>query len=100
MRLCSVVKAELLFGARQSGQVAQNLRRLEAFFAAFQSLPFDDRAADLYGTMRAQLTREGKLVGSNDMMVASIALAVDATLVTRNTKEFGRIAGLRVEAWR
>ena len=98
-RLCSVVKAELLFGARNSGRIEENLRRLQAFFAPFRSLPFDDEAATRYGLLRCQLQREGKPIGANDMMIAAIALAEDATLVTRDRDEFARVAGLRMETW-
>lgn len=99
VRLCSVVKGELLFGARHSARVEGNLARLQRFFAPFDSLPFDDRAAGFYGLLRAQLAREGRLIGGNDMMIAAVALAADAVLVTRNTGEFQRVAGLRVEVW-
>lgn len=97
--LCSVVKAELLFGARNSVKVEANLARLRRFFEPFVSLPFDDEAAAHYGSIRAQLAREGRPIGGNDMMIAAVALSADATLVTRNTGEFLRVAGLRVEAW-
>ena len=97
--ICSVVKAELLFGARKSGRVSQNLQQLESFFSGLPSLPFDDRAAEVYGTVRAQLERQGTLLGPNDLMIASIALATDNTLVTRNDHAFRPVVGLRVEAW-
>ena len=97
--LCSVVKAELLYGARASARVRENLEKLEAFFALFPSLPFDDAASEHYGAMRAQLRRAGTPIGGNDMLIASIALAADATLVTRNEKEFRLVPGLRVEVW-
>lgn len=97
--LCSVVKAELLFGARNSAKVSSNLARLETFFEPFESLPFDDRAAEIYGSTRTQLARAGTPIGSNDLMIASIALATDATLVSRNQGEFRRVAGLRLETW-
>lgn len=97
--LCSVVKAELLYGARYSQKVAANLNKLERFFAPFNSLPFDDEAADQYGVLRAQLRREGRPIGGNDMMIAAIALAARAILVTRNRREFERVPGLRVETW-
>lgn len=99
LMLCSVVKAELLFGARKSLRVAENLDKLGRFFASFESLPFDDRAADFYGTTRALLAKAGTPIGVNDLLIASIALAHDLTVVTRNTKEFTRVPGLRVEAW-
>lgn len=97
--LCSVVKAELYFGARNSSRVADNLRRVSAFCGAFQSLPFDDEAAVQYGVIRADLRREGRMIGANDLMIASIALSRDVTLVTRNAAEFRRVPGLRVEVW-
>lgn len=98
-RLCSVVKAELHFGAHNSARVAENLQRVEAFCRAFESLPFDDAAAERYGVVRAQLQREGRLIGANDLMIASIALAGGLTLATRNLGEFTRVPGLDVERW-
>jgi tRNA(fMet)-specific endonuclease VapC len=97
--LCSVVKAELSYGARNSGRVAENLDRLDRFFEPFRSLSFDDRAAERYGEIRAQLRQRGTPIGGNDTMIAAIALAADATLVTRNQDEFRRVVGLRVEVW-
>jgi tRNA(fMet)-specific endonuclease VapC len=97
--LCSVVKAELVYGARKSARVEENLRRLEQFFSAFPSHFFDDSAAGHYGQTRAQLEASGIPIGPNDLMIASIALATDSTLVTRNGSEFRRVVGLRVEAW-
>lgn len=97
--LCSVVKAELFFGARNSQRAAENLDRLQRFCEAFQSLPFDDDAAHQYGALRALLRREGRPIGANDMLIASIALAAKVTLVTRNIDEFARVPQLDVIAW-
>ena len=97
--LCSVVKAELHFGAQNSQRVAENVRRLETFCEAFPSLPFDDEAAKHYGAVRAQLRREGRPIGATDLMIAAIALAGAITLATRNVDEFSRVAGLNVEGW-
>ncbi len=99
LMLSSVVRAELLFGARLSRQVAANLARLEALFSAMRSVAFDDDAAGHYGLLRAQLTAQGRPIGPNDLMIAATALAHDATLVTRNQAEFSRVVGLRVVAW-
>lgn len=97
--LCSVVKAELLYGARRSARVEFNLRRLEFFAAPLQSVPFDDRCAQDYGLIRADLAAQGKPIGANDLMIAAIARAHDLVLVTHNTGEFNRVVGLRVEDW-
>ncbi len=97
--LCSVVKAELWFGAEASARVAANHERLGAFFSTFDSLPFDDAAARLYARVRAELRREGTPIGPNDLLIASICLANDLTLITRNRREYDRVAGLTVESW-
>ena len=99
VKLCSVVKAELLYGARHSARVEENLARLASFFELFESLSFDDIAAEHYGVLRAQVRRAGTPLGGNDLLIASIALAADLTLVTRNQEEFRRVGGLRVQAW-
>jgi tRNA(fMet)-specific endonuclease VapC len=99
IRLCSVVKAELLYGARKSRRVASTLSSLERFFHPLVSLPFDDRCADEYGKIRADLERAGTPIGANDLMIASVARRYDLTVVTHNTDEFTRVVGLRVEDW-
>lgn len=99
VRLCSVVKAELLYGARKSARIDENLRLLRRFFAPLVSLPFDDRCADEAGLIRLDLERSGRPIGPNDLLIAATARAHDLVLVTRNTREFDRVPGLRVEDW-
>lgn len=96
---CAIVRAELLFGARKSQQVERNLMGFQNMLRPFVSLPFDDQCAEYYGIVRATLERAGTPIGGNDLLVASIALAHDCTLVTRNNSEFARVAGLRLEVW-
>ena len=97
--LCSVVKAELIYGARHSSRIAENLRLLERFFAPFNSLPFDDNCVQTYGRVRAELERAGTPIGPYDLMIAATAIANQRTLVTANVREFGRVAGLAFENW-
>lgn len=97
--LCSIVRAELEFGARNSSNVAENLDRVERFCSAFESIPFDDDAAAYYGEIRSHLRREGRPIGANDLMIAAIAVANDLTLVTRNVSEFARVPRLATETW-
>jgi tRNA(fMet)-specific endonuclease VapC len=99
IRLCSIVKAELLYGARHSQRVVENLKLLAHFFVPFVSLPFNDRCAEQYGQIRAELAQAGTLIGPNDLLIAAIARAYDMTLVTHNVEEFGRVNGLRQENW-
>lgn len=97
--LCSVVKAELLYGAERSDNPAKNHAQLQQFFASLPSLAFDDSAADAYGRVRAHLEAKGTPIGPNDLMIASIALANALNLVTHNVAEFGRVPQLQIEDW-
>lgn len=99
IRLCSVVKAELLFGAEKSAKRELVQQRLQIFFSRFKSMPFDDAAARSYATIRAALERQGQPIGPNDTLIAAIALANGLTVITHNTSEFGRVPGLLIEDW-
>ena len=99
MRLSSITRGELLYGARRSSRVTDNLRLLERFFAPFVCLPFDDACAERYGVLRAELSHRGELIGPNDMLIAATALTHDLVLVTHNRREFSRVTGLRIEDW-
>ena len=97
--LCSVVKAELFFGIFKSARPGQNMERFVQFAARFVSVPFDDVAGERYGVIRMAMEQQGNLIGPNDLMIASIALAHNMELVTHNTGEFLRVPGLRVVDW-
>ena len=91
--------AELLYGTLRSADPPHNRALVEHFCRRFVSLPFDDRAADSYAAIRADLAATGQLIGPNDLLIAAIALANSVVLVTHNIREFGRVGGLRVEDW-
>ena len=97
--VCSIVKAELFYGALKSNNPEKTLARQQVFLNKFVSLVFDDNTALVYGKIRAFLAQAGTPIGSNDLQIASIALANNLTLVTHNTKEFSRIDGLKIEDW-
>lgn len=97
--LCSVVKAELMYGAYYSARPEENVLGYQALFEFFRSLPFDDSCVDEYARIRALMRRRGTPIGGNDLMIAAIALAHNLTLITANTREFERIPGLRLENW-
>lgn len=97
--LCSVVKAELLFGAHRYGDPQRRLAALYAIFGRHRSMSFDDAAAEAYGQIRFALEKAGQIIGPMDLMIAAIAVANDLTIVTHNTSEFGRISDLRTVDW-
>jgi tRNA(fMet)-specific endonuclease VapC len=99
MAVCSVVKAELFYGAMRSNNPDRTLERQQNFLGRFVSLPFGDEAALIGGRVRAHLASSGTPIGSYDLLIATIALANNLTLVTHNTREFERVDGLQLEDW-
>ncbi|WP_414543857.1 type II toxin-antitoxin system tRNA(fMet)-specific endonuclease VapC [Nostoc sp. CCY0012] len=97
--VCSVVKAELFYGARKSKNPQRTWALQSAFLNNFVSLPFDDAAAKFFGNIRAELATLGIPIGPYDLQIASIAQAHNLILVTHNTGEFSRVNGLQIEDW-
>ena len=97
--VCSVVKAELFYGARRSRDPGQSLAVHRQFLQPYRSLPFDDAAAEIAGVLRARLAEQGTPIGPYDLQIAAIALVNDCTLVTHNVREFGRVPELTMEDW-
>ena len=95
----SITVAELQYGVAKSDRPEQNALALAALLAPLDVLSFDDAAAAVYGTVRAGLERAGTPIGSMDLLIAAHALALGRTVVTNNTREFSRVAGLKVENW-
>jgi tRNA(fMet)-specific endonuclease VapC len=97
--VCSVVKAELWYGAHKYQNADQRRGVVESLLAPYNSLPFDDTAARHYGNIRHYLETKGQLIGPNDLQIAAICRAHGLTLVSANTNEFGRVPNLKVEDW-
>lgn len=97
--VCAIVKTELFFGAARSHNPARTLSVQHRFLAPYQSLPFDDRAADVAARVRAHLAKQGTPIGPYDLQIAAIALVNDCILVTNNVREFSRVPGLQIEDW-
>ena len=97
--LCSVVVYELRHGAERSSNPAHEHAKLDVFLEPFISLPFDDACARRCAQIRAQLERDGALIGPHDLQIASIALEHDLTVITHNTREFSRVGGLKLVDW-
>lgn len=97
MAISSIVLQELYFGAYKGERTSRNLKDLEAL--KLQVLEYDAEDARRAGELRAQLARAGTPIGPYDVLIAGQALARDLTIVTRNTREFQRVDGLRVENW-
>jgi tRNA(fMet)-specific endonuclease VapC len=99
--LCSVVLAELWFGAEFSdaARKADNHRLVDELEARYRSFAFDNLAAREYAAIRAELSVAGQPIGPNDTMIAAIARSRKMILITHNTAEFCRVPGLAIEDW-
>ncbi len=97
--VCSVTRAELLFGALKSTHSEKTRAAQREFLEPVATLPFDDAAAEHYGQIRAQLEMAGTPLGPNDLLIAAIALAHNLIVVTHNTREFSRVDRLKLEDW-
>lgn len=99
VRLCTVVMAELYYGAWKSSRYESNLARLQGLWSQFKIVDFDQQSASVYGRIRTNLESQGTPIGGNDLMIAAIALAHNLILVTDNTREFTRVEGLAIKDW-
>ena len=93
-----IVAAELRYGAARRASPRLSAQ-LDAVLGALDILPLEPPADLEYGMLRAALEAAGQVIGPNDMLIAAQTLTLGYTLVTDNTREFSRVAGLRVTNW-
>jgi len=96
----TVALFELRYGVEKSEHREANQSRLQAFLAGPITLVgFDEEDARTAGTIRAALEKVGRPIGAYDLLIAGQAVSNKLTLVTANSKEFGRVKGLVWEDW-
>lgn len=95
--ISAVTEGELRYGAARSGS-APLRATVEQFLLAVNVFPCDSQAAEQYGQLRAALEREGRVMGSLDMMIAAHAMALGVVLITGD-RAFARIKNLKIEDW-
>lgn len=97
--LSTVVLHELYYGAYRSQRVDFNLESIRLLTQDFHLVAFDRDDAQIAGDIRAKLAALGTPIGSFDTLIAAQAKARGLICVTNNTREFRRIADLKVEDW-
>ena len=97
--ISSITLAELRSGAEKSERVEKNRQALDEFVLPLEIADFDEKAAGSYGKIRSALEKEGKPIGSMDMLIGAHALSLGVTLVTNNTSEFKQIKHLKIADW-
>ena len=94
-----ITEAELRTGAAKSSAPVKTLHLVENFLRPLAVVEFTSSDAASYGTLRAKLERAGTPIGPFDGLIAAQAVGRKLTLVSNNEREFGRVAGLRLENW-
>jgi tRNA(fMet)-specific endonuclease VapC len=97
LAISSIVAHELYYGAYKSQRQTENISRLDRL--QFPALEFDREDAVSAGHIRATLALLGQPIGAYDVLIAGQALCRQLTLLSRNIREFSRIAGLSLENW-
>jgi tRNA(fMet)-specific endonuclease VapC len=95
----SVVILELEYGLYSSSKPEKHRAQIEWVKRTFQTVDLNTDAAQAAGHIRHVLEKAGKTIGTYDLLIAGIALANRFILVSRNTREFERVPGLRLENW-
>lgn len=97
--IAAITASELLHGCHRAADPGIRARRfafVDALLARVPVLPFGLAEARRHAELWAHLTREGTMIGAHDLLIGATALAHGHSLATLNTKEFGRVAGLRL----
>lgn len=97
--LSVVTYGELLYGAAKSRQKKTAMARLADLVSLLPVLDLPHSAAREYGEIRAMLEAKDKMIGGNDLWIASHAKCLNLILVTNNEREFKRVSGLKVQNW-
>jgi tRNA(fMet)-specific endonuclease VapC len=94
-----ITEGELRTGPAKSSSPIKTLRLVENFLRPLAIVEFTSDDAIAYAHIRARLERAGTPIGPLDTLIASQAIARNLILVSNNEREFGRVAGLRMENW-
>jgi tRNA(fMet)-specific endonuclease VapC len=94
-----ITKSELLYGVEISPRQRQDEVALSVFLGYVEVLDFPDKASQHYAQIRIHLKKLGTMIGGNDLFIAAHARSLGLTLVTHNTREFGRVPRLATEDW-
>lgn len=95
----TITVAELIYGAKKSSRVEQNLNAAIKILSPFSIIDFTSMDAFEYGDIRCDLERKGQIIGANDLLIAAQARRLNLTVITANLKEYERVKGLNVENW-
>jgi len=99
MAISSITLSELIYEAEKSPNMDKNLEAIEEFVSHLDVLPYDAKASQHYGQIKAALEKRGEIIGENDIHIAAHAISQGLILVTNNLREFKRVPNLALENW-
>ena len=99
MAISSITLSELMYGAEKSLNTDKNLEAVEEFVSHLDVLPYDAKASQHYGQIKAALEKKGQIIGENDIHIAAHAISHGLILVSNNVREFKRVPNLTLENW-
>ncbi|HLP91670.1 MAG TPA: type II toxin-antitoxin system VapC family toxin [Nostocaceae cyanobacterium] len=97
--ISTIVLFELQVGIAKSNSPAKRTQQLQQLLNRVNLVSFDRDAAFAAAKIRADLEQKGTPIGQMDVLIAGIAVALQATLVTHNVNEFSRVSGLSIVDW-
>jgi tRNA(fMet)-specific endonuclease VapC len=97
--ISAITNSELQFGLEFAQRKQSQLAAFELLLRYVEVLDYPAEAAADYGQIRSYLKSRGTMIGANDLFIAAHARCLGLTLVTNNTREFGRVPGLKMENW-
>jgi tRNA(fMet)-specific endonuclease VapC len=99
LAVSTVVLAELLYGAERHPNAAAISREIRDLVSRLDVIPWDEGAAEHYGSLRAALEKKGRPLDAMDLMIAAHARSRGATLVSNDVRHFRKVEGLLVANW-
>ncbi len=97
--ISAITELELAFGVEVSPRRQKDQAALHEYLRHVRVLDYPGKAARDYAQIRAELKASGTMIGANDLLIAAHARSEGLVLVTNNTREFGRVSGLKIENW-
>lgn len=94
-----ITQAELYYGLEKANNPVRLTHLVEKFLSQITILDWGDNASRHYAIIRADLEKQGKVIGNMDMLISAHALAENLTIITNNVGEFSRVKGLVVQDW-
>jgi tRNA(fMet)-specific endonuclease VapC len=99
LHIPTITLFELYFCLEKNNSQQRNLAALENFIAPLTIVEFTLDAAKKAAKIRSNLQKQGTPIDAYDIQIAAIAISLNMTLLTNNTREFERVKGLKLENW-